>query len=79
MSVLPALAKMGPCARMELMATPASVSQDIKADTATWKWMNVLQIPARTRLRVLMKLEDILVSVPAIILVSVIISESQMM
>lgn len=51
MSVLPALATMGPCARMESTAIPASVSQDIKAAIVTWKWMNVFRIPVRMKLR----------------------------
>lgn len=55
MSVRPALATMGPYARMKSVAIPASVSQDIKAGTVTWKWMNVSQIPVRTKLHVSMK------------------------
>ena len=50
MSVLPALATMGLCARMESMATPASVCPDTKAGIVTWKWMNVFLTPARMRL-----------------------------
>lgn len=51
MSVRPAPATTVLCARMESMATPASVSQAIKAGTATWKWTSVCQTPARTRPR----------------------------
>lgn len=53
--VLLALATTEPCARMEWMAIPASVSQDIKAGTVSWKWMNVSQIPARMKLHASMR------------------------
>lgn len=46
MSVLPALATMGLCARIESMATPVAVCLDTKTGIATWNWMNVSLIPA---------------------------------
>lgn len=46
MSVLPVLATVGLCARMESMATPASVCLDTKAAIVTWKWVKVFLTPA---------------------------------
>lgn len=46
MSVLPALTTTGLCARMESMATPASMFLVIKADIVTWNQINVFLIPA---------------------------------
>ena len=46
MNVLPALAKMQLCTRIESVATPASVCLETKADIGSWKWMNVCLIAA---------------------------------
>lgn len=71
MNVPLARATMGPCARMKLMVTLASASQDIKAGTAKWRWMSVPQSPARMKLHASMRLVDTYASAPVIILVSV--------